>query len=258
MTTDPTTKPVVHTIPGAADIVVERDLPYTTDPTPLTFDLYRPLDAAAPGPMVVCVTGLPDPGVVQVLGKPLKDWTSYIDWARLIAASGIAAITYRNRVPADIHALVRHLRANAGALGLDPARLGVWSASGNVPTALAVIAHERPACAALLYGYLLDLDGATTVAEASARYYFAVPPVSLDALPPDRPLLIVRAGRDATPGLDATLLAFIAAARARQLAVTLLDLPDAPHAFDLVDDSPATHIAIEDILAFLRRNLGAA
>jgi len=30
----------------------------------------------------------------------------------------------------------------------------------------------------------------------------------------------------------------------------------APHAFDLVDDTPTTHRVIEDILAFLGRSLG--
>ena len=101
-------------------------------------------------------------------------------------------------------------------------------------------AREPLACAALLYGYLLDLDGATSVAEAAAQFHFAVPPVSLDELPRQLPLLVVRAGRDAMPGLDATLQRFVTAARAREvpLALTLIDHAKAPHAFDLMDDTP--------------------
>jgi len=256
MTTDFTSKELVHTIAGAADVAVERDHVYTTDQGPLGFDLYRPPQATTPCPAVVFVSGLPDPGVVAMLGKPLKDWASYVGWARMVAASGIAGITYTNRGPADGAALVRHLRANAGTLGLDPARIGIWACSGHVPTALALIARERPACAALLYGYMLDLDGATSVAEAVAQFHFAVPPVSLDELPRDMPMLVVRAGRDVTPGLDATLQRFVAAAGARQLPVTLIEHAEAPHAFDLVDDSPRTHEVIEEVLAFLRRALG--
>lgn len=254
MTTDFTSIPLVHTIPGAADIAVERH-PYATERGPLGFDLYRPHQQDTPAPVVVFVSGLPDPGVVALLGKPLKDWASYVGWARMVAAAGIAGVTYLNREPGDVVALVRHLRDHAGELGLDPARIAVWACSGNVPTALGLLARERFSCAALLYGYMLDLDGATDVADAARQYHFAVPPVGLDDLPRDVPLLLVRAGRDVTPGLDVTLRRFAVAARARGLPVTVLDHLEAPHAFDLVDDSPATRDAIEQVLAFLRREL---
>ncbi|MCU0687815.1 MAG: alpha/beta hydrolase [Polyangiaceae bacterium] len=258
MTADFTSKELVHSIEGAADVVVERHHVYQTEAGPLGFDLYRPAPAggARPSPALVFVSGYPDPGLAAMLGKRLKDWASYAGWARLVAASGIAGVAYENREPADVVALVRHLRANAEALGLDPARIGVWACSGNVPTALGLVASERPACAALLYGYTLDLGGATHVADAAARFHFARPPVSLDELPRETPLLVVRAGRDEMPGLDETLVRFVAAARERGLPLTLLDHPDAPHAFDLVDDSPKTHETIDGVLAFLRRTLG--
>jgi dienelactone hydrolase len=255
MTTDFTSKPLVHTIPGADDVLVERDHTYPTEQGPLGFDLYRPLHATGPSPAIVIVSGLPDPGVVAMLGKPLKDWASYVGWARMIAASGVAAILYTNRTAADVTALTGHLRANAGALGLDPDRIGVFAMSGHVPTALGLIARERFACAALVYGYLLDLDGATLVADAAKQFYFAVPPVTLDELPRAMPMLVVRAGQDATPGLDETMTRFVAAARARGLALSVIEHAQAPHAFDLVDDSPRTHEVIDEILAFVRDRL---
>jgi dienelactone hydrolase len=256
MTIDMTSKGLVHTIAGAAGVAVERDHVYTTDHGPLGFDLYRPPRATAPCPAVVFVTGYPDPGAAAFFGKPLKEWASYTDWARLVAASGIAAILYANRDPADVGALWRHLRANAAALGIDAERIGVWACSGNVPNALGLIARERVACAALLYGYMLDLDGATVVADAAAQFHFAVPPASIDEIPRELPMLVVRAGRDVMPGLDASIQRFAAAARARGLPLTLLDHPEAPHAFDLVDDSPETHRVIDEVVAFLRRALG--
>lgn len=254
MTIDFTSKPLVHTIAGAADVAVERHI-YTTQQGPLDFDLYRPAHATAPSPALVFVSGYPDPGMAAMFGKPLKDWTSYIGWARMVAASGVAGIAYLNRTPQDVVALLHHLRKNAAALQIDPARIGVWACSGNVPTALALAAREPLACAALLYGYLLDLDGTSSVAEAAAQFHFAVPAVSLDELPRELPLLVVRAGRDAMPGLDATLQRFIAAARARNLRLTLIDHAEAPHAFDLMDDTPATHAVIEETLEFVRRTL---
>lgn len=255
MTTDMTSKGLVHTIDGAADVAVERHHSYTTEQGPLAFDLYRPPHAGALSPAVVFVTGYPDPGAAAFFGKPLKDWVSYTDWARLVAASGIAGVTYLNREPADVVALVRHLRASAGALAIDPERIAVWSCSGNVPSALWLMARERVACAALLYGYTLDLEGATAVADAARQFHFAAPPVSLDELPRESPILVVRAGRDQTPGLDDTLRRFIAAARAHELPLTVIDHAEAPHAFDLVDDSPETRSVIEQVLAFLRRAL---
>lgn len=256
MTTDPTSMPLVHTIPGAADVTVERHHRYATEAGPLAFELYRPPQAAGPSPAVVFVSGFPDPGMTAMLGKPLKDWASYIGWGRLVAASGMVGVTYANREPGDVRALVGHLRAHAADLGIDAQRIGVWACSGNVPTALALVAHARPACAALLYGYMLDLDGATHVAEAAARFHCAVPPVSLDELPPAMPMLVVRAGRDTTPGLNVTLDRFVAAARSRGMAVTLIEHAEAPHAFDLMDDTPASRAVIDEVLAFLRRALG--
>jgi acetyl esterase/lipase len=164
-------------------------------------------------------------------------------------------ITYLNHEPADARALLRHLQCNADALGIDSERIGIWACSGNVPNALGLLANEKVRCAALLYGYMLDLDGATDVAEAAARFHFAAPQTSIQDLRRDVPMLIVRAGRDETPGLEQALQRFVHHARAVELNVTLLDHPDAPHAFDLLDDSPRTHEVILEVLAFLRRTL---
>lgn len=254
--TDFTTVPVVHTVPGADAVTVERDRPFTADPAPPTFDLYRPPAAAAPCPAVIFVSGYPASGLAQLTRTSLKDWASYVGWARMIAASGIAAITYTGRTADDASTLIRYLRSHADALGLDPSRIGVWACSGHVPAALGVIAHDQPACAALLYGYLLDLDGARHVADAAAQFGFAVPPVTLAELPRALPILVVRAGRDAMPGLEPTLQRFVAAAHQREMAVSLLDHPTGPHAFDLVDDTPETRAVIDGVLAFLRRSLG--
>ena len=250
---DPTRMPLVHVPAGAAGVTVETHS-YPTAHGDLPFHLYRPPGAATPRGAVVFVSGYPDPGMIAMLGTPLEDWASYVDWARAVAATGLVAITYRNHEPADVAALIDHLRGAGAALGVDPARIGAWACSGNVPTALAALARHRLAAAALLYGYALDLDGATEVAAAAAQFHFATPPVGLDALPA-APLLVVRAGADATPGLVPSLDRFVAAARARGLPVTVIDHADAPHAFDLVDDSPRTRAVIEEVLGFLERAL---
>ncbi|MEJ7602025.1 MAG: hypothetical protein WKG01_29280 [Kofleriaceae bacterium] len=69
-------------------------------------------------------------------------------------------------------------------------------------------------------------------------------------------MLIVRATRDTTPGLDETLVAFLAAARER-LALTVIEHPG-PHAFDLREDTPESCAVIEQVVEFLRQRLQLA
>lgn len=256
MTIDFTSAGLVCGSDEAERVTVEREHVFISEGGgPLAFELYRPPGAEGPRPAVLFVSGYPDPGLVAMLGKPLKDWTSYRQWARLVAASGLVGVTYANHEPGDVVALVRHLRADAAALGIDPERLGVWACSGNVPTALGLVAREQVRAGALLYGFTLDVDGATEVADAARQFHFALPAVTLAELPRDAPLLVVRAGLDATPGLDASLQRFLAAAQARGLPITRIDHSEAPHAFDVVDDSPASRRVIADVLAFLRDTL---
>ena len=99
----------------------------------------------------------------------------------LIALSGMVAIAYTNREPvADLRALFEHIHDHAGSLRIDPTRVGVMAVSGNVPTALTTImqdATRTPACAVSGCGCLLDLDGATDVADAARQFGFANPDV---------------------------------------------------------------------------------
>ena len=245
---DLTKKPVVLSLAGTDAIAAQEDLAFTaTDGHPLAFDLYSPSE---PGrPVVVFVSGFPDPG-----GK-LKRMAAYPSWARLVAASGMAAVTYANREPvADLSRLLAHLRH--AALGVDGARVALWACSGNVPTALATLAHEPVVCAALLYGYCLD-DASGALAQAAARFGFlaATRGLSLDDLPRALPLHLVRAGRDEMPGLNSTIDALVAAALARDQPLGVDNVAGAPHAFDLIDDRDASRAAIARVLAFLRCHL---
>jgi dienelactone hydrolase len=257
---DPSKQRIVYRLPGMDAVGVRRDLPFEgTDGNALALDVYHPPDSGDVRlPAVVFASGYPDPGMEQVLGFKLKQMGAYISWAELVAASGLAAITYTNTEPvADLGALLRHLRENAASLGLDSERIGLWACSGNVPNALWALMSERFACAALCYGFMLDLDGATGVADAAKTFFFANPCAgrSVSDLPDDLPLLIARAGADENPGLNDSIDRFAAEALARDLPVTVVNHAGAPHAFDLVDDSEATREVIRQIVAFLRFRL---
>jgi dienelactone hydrolase len=250
----------VLTLPGMHAVAVRTGVRYRdADGTALGMDLYYPPDAGtAPLPAVVFVSGYGDAGAEQMLGRKLKDWEIYRDWARLVACAGLVAITYENANPAEDAAhVVEYVRAQASTLGIDPERIGLWSASGNVPNALALLVRSAEIrCAALLYGYTLDLEGGTAVAEAARRWGFvdAMAGRPLEALP-SVPLLLVRAGRDDLPGINETMDRFVASALRRGLPVTLVSHADAPHAFDISDDTESSRAVMRQVLGFLRSHL---
>jgi dienelactone hydrolase len=259
-----TLKPVLFELPRMGDVRVHRDVAYAAaDGSRLTMDVYLPPDAA-PGarpPAVVIVEGYPDSGAEALLGCKLKDMACYGCWARLIGASGLAAVAYTNREPAaDLDALLAHLQRHGAELGIDARRLGVLAFSGNVPLALSFLmtkGREPVKSAVLVYGYTLDLDGATGVAEAAAQWGFANPAAgkSVADLPRDLPLLIVRAGKDETAKLNEGIDAFVASALALNRPLTLVNHSTGPHAFDLLDDSAATRDAVRTALSFLQTHL---
>jgi len=242
-------------------VTVRRDLPWHgTDGREVTFDIYQPSKAERPTPAVLFVTGYPDAGVQRMLGCNAKDMESYDGWGRLIAASGLAAVAYVNHEPiADAHAILAYVRRNALALGIDAARIGVWACSGNVPNALSLLidASPRLACAALSYGYMLDLDGSTAVADAAGAWRFVNPGAghTVDDVPGDVPIFIARAGRDGTAGLNDSIDRFVSKALALNRPVTVLNHHTAPHAFDTLDDSELSRAVIRQMLSFLRLHL---
>lgn len=259
-----TKKGVVYQMPGVDSVAIRRDVEYqVTEAGALTMDIYYPPDAkgGARIPAVIIVAGYPDQGFQKALGCKFKEMGSSISWGRLTAASGMAAITYTNREPAsDFHALLQYVRGNAAQLGIDENRIGLWASSGNVPLALSALiekAGDYLKCAVLCYGYMLDLEGGTGVADAARTFGFVNPCAgkTVDDLPRDTPLFIVRAGQDEMPRLNETLDRFVAGALACNLPITLANHAAAPHAFDLFYDSEATREIIRQILAFMRFHL---
>ena len=256
---------VVYMLPGMEAVAVRRDEPYrVTDAGPLTMDLYYPPDskAGARTPAVIFVTGFSDVGAEQMLGCKFKEMGSFVSWAQLVAASGLVAITYANREPGDVHAVLHHAQQNAASLGIDGNRIGIWACSGHGPNALSVLMkHGRDglACAVLAYAYTLDLDGSTRIADAAKQFRFVTPAAgkSGNDLPRDLPLFVARAGQDEMPGLNDALDRFVATAMTANLPVTVINHALGPHAFDLFDDTRISRDIVKQVLAFLRFHLSA-
>jgi hypothetical protein len=104
---------------------------------------------------------------------------------------------------------------------------------------------------------MLDLDGATGVAEASQMFRFTNPNAgkSVADLPGDLPLFIVRAGQEQFGGLNDSIDRFVARAVVDNRPITFVNHTTGPHAFDLLHDSDASRAIIRQVLTFLRSQL---
>ena len=260
-----TKKRVVYRMPGEDGVTIRRDIEYrATDAGVLTMDIYYPPDSESGArlPAVVFVMGYSDIGAQSIFGCKFKEMESFISWAKLTAASGAVAITYTTgkEPAADVHALLQYVRGNAEELAIDDNKIGLWACSGHTPNALGVLMREGGdylKCAVMCYGIMMDLDGSTDVAEAARTYRFANPCAgkSIDDLPQDKPLFIVRAGQDHFPHLNEAIERFLARALTRNLPVTFTNHPDGPHSFDILHDSETSREIIRQILAFMRFHL---
>ncbi len=253
-------KGLVYDIPEAATVEVRRDLEFIgADGGTLSMDIYLPPGARGSLPVVVLVNGYKDEGAQKIFGCGFKGMESNISWARLIAASGMAAVMYTNREPAaDFLAILSHLQRNGAAIGIDAGRLGLWASSGHVPVALSALMRDAaiyPRCAALLYGFTLDLDGGAGVANNAKQFGFATPCAgkTVDDLAPDVPVFLARAGKDQFSGLNDAMDRFVARGLAANLPITLVNHASGPHAFDLFDASDTSRTIITNVIEFLKR-----
>jgi hypothetical protein len=246
-------KKAVLTLPGMDDVRVKSGA-YHTGFEDLAMDVYYPPNATGAVPVVVIAFGYPDPP------GQIREYGPMTSWARLLAASGMASVIYAtNDCRENIHAVLRHLRANAGALAIDGTRIAVWGISASVSVALSALMRDANLrCAALICGYTMDLDGSTAIASMAKEYLFtdACAGTSVEDLPGDVPMLFVRAGREHFPGVNEALDKVVARSIARNLPITLVNHATGGHSFAFDEDNELSREMIRRVLAFLAFHLG--
>ena len=247
-------KKVVYRLPAIDALPAPRDLTYrSTSGSSLPMQVHYPSSSSGRLPVVLVPLGYPDPEA------GVRRYGPVTSWVQLLAASGMAAVIYGAEAPdTDLHAALRHLRADAEPLGLDTTRLALFATSGSVAVALSALMHDSHVrCAALLYGYTMDLDGSSAVADMSRQFGFvnACAGRSVYDVPDDVPMLFVRAGREQFPGLNDALDRVIAGALTRNLPFTLINHATGAHGFDLDDDTEVSRGIIRQVLVFLRLHL---
>jgi dipeptidyl aminopeptidase/acylaminoacyl peptidase len=217
------TRRVLYETAGAIGITPQEFTFRGSDGEPLAGRIYLPASNDR-SRIVVIVESYPDPGFVKQVGCRFMDMQWSISMAQLVAASGLAVVTYANRQPApDLAALIDYLGAAS--------RVGFWATSGHAPVAISML--DRAECAVLSNPVT---RGVATIAA-------------------NVPMFVIRSGKDETPGLNESLDRFVAAMLAENRQIAVVNYPDGPHSFELYHDNAATRLILRQALEFLRAQL---
>lgn len=230
----------------------------------LSMDVYYPagIQRDTTYPTLVFVLGYPDSTMLRMIGTKLKDMGAYTSWARLVTSVGLIGINYETQQPdVDLEDLLAYLQTNGASLKIDSKRIGFWSCSANVPTAISALsqsARENIKCAALLYGMMQTPDQKfqaqiDSLSEAVGFYSRQLEPIK--QIRTDIPYFVVRAGRERFKGLNETIDHFVSQSTSLNAPITLINYANGRHAFDIYDDNDESRYIIQQTLVWLQKNL---
>jgi acetyl esterase/lipase len=259
--------PVVFTVPGMESVRVASDRVYREaareGEESLRADVYTPA-SGGPFPVVVFVHG----GFPDGLDISPKSAGQYTSWGRLVAASGMAAVTFNHRLrmspqgivrlgeaASDLTSLIGWIRRHGAELSLDSRRLAVFAVSAGGPLLNVALGEPGLRCLVDYYGFLdvHDLDWfARARAATPGSSWSLIDALDREGLPP---ILIARAGRDTVPRMKETIDRFVAKALSVDAPLTLLNHATGEHAFDLQNDDPRSREIIAATLRFLQVHL---
>jgi hypothetical protein len=256
---------VVYNVAGMDNVIVKKDIPYQDNTgSALKMDIYYPLkfDFKNKIPAVVIVLGYPDIAGKKLLGSEFKNYSQYISWCRIIAASGMAAIVYESVNPEkDIISLSEYLKANSEKLKIDIGKIGAYSCSAHTITAMAYIlstSNNFIKCAVNYYGLILAGDNKfmPQIDTISKQMGFMTPKIPKpEEWRKDVPIMIVSSGKDYVPFSNPSVADFVSKAIVQNLPVTLIHYADGLHVFDALDDNETTRMIIKTTLDFWKFHL---
>jgi acetyl esterase/lipase len=235
--------PVVYSVPGADKVKVRRDLTYKKSDDPnLRMDVYLPpgLSPKDRRPAVLFIHG----GAGSQF-RP-KDWGIYVSYGKLIAASGLVAVTFTHRLgfprtlisegASDVSDAISYVRANADALQIDRDRLCLAAYSAGGPL-LSDALREKPhyvRCLVAVYAFL-DIhqsehhrqhETPDTIKRFSPITYLDT---EAGRIPP---MFVARAGLDQIPTMNDSIDRFIRESLARNAPIEFMNHPEGVHGFD--------------------------
>jgi hypothetical protein len=226
----PTPRLAFH-LPGADSVRIIRDQAYKQGATaPVQYDLYLP-NVTRRGPMPVVVIFNAGQGVGRTLSLNVA-------WARLLAGTGLAAVTYDSDTSGAVRnfdALTRALERDATSHGVAVTRMALWAGSGNVSVALPIAS-----------------DSTRRNIRVAAMYYGAA---TVPSFRKDLPFQLVRVGLD-QPGVLYRQDSLISRALAANAPIEVINHPSGEHPFE-EGRTPASARIVESTVAFLWHTIGA-
>ena len=211
-------------------------------------DIYWPADhETGTTPVIVFVHGGPIPADLR---PTPRDWPVYIGYGSLAASRGVVGVTVDHRLhspaalPAaadDVAAAVEHAR---GLAGVDPGRVALWFFSGGGLLAADWLSAPPPwlRCIAATYPVLAPLPGG----EPGARFR----PVDAVRAAGALPILLTRVGRERAD-IAATVAAFTAEAELHHARLSVIDVPDGQHGFDMLDHDESSRAAVSQAMSWV-------
>jgi dienelactone hydrolase len=260
---------VVYKIDGMDDVTVRNVEFRVVDGTSFTMDVYYPpdMDSTSPLPVVILTNGARDSRVKSVLPVGTREFDIYVDWAQLIAASGMIAVLYDSEQPDDLIELVSYIQQNANALQIDGERIATLGFSSNCAVGLSYImqtGREHVKAAAFYYCDMITPDGKFNAAidefnenmpgPGERGFYLTTELEPITLLRSDLPVLVVRTGEHG--GENPSIDHFVSQALVYAVPITLINYQEGMHGFDYQLDTTRSREIIAFTLQFLKSNLG--
>jgi dienelactone hydrolase len=219
-------------------VSIRKDIPYkASKEAPYLMDIFTPAGA---------VTSEGFPAVILIHGSAsaatrFKDSRAITSWGRLLAASGVAAVSFNWDCPrsSDVDDLLRRVRNDAKQLGIDRQRLCLFAFSGGASESVRAALRNGPNGVRCVVSYYGDMRRATR--EIAGVQSAKIPPV-----------LVAKGGRDDLVPAE-WIDGFVTRARDKGVSVTTLVHPSGAHAFDLHVDPQSREIVRQTVDFILNR-----
>jgi len=257
-------KRLVYQVPGMKDVIRRPGIVFHSEAgSDLKLDLFLPPRPWKDDrlPLVVLISGYPDPAIKKYYGVNQKDLGLFDSWAELIAASGMIAVTYESeRSASETDRAIAFLRKNAGVYRIDPERMAVFGCSANALTAQSLMQEPDAGikCAVLYYPILATPGGkdADIIAASAKRYGFYWTDLKkIRRIPREIPLFVVSVGKESHPEVKSTTDHFVREAMSQGIPLTFVHYAEGQHDFDVLDDTPESRAVIRQTVDFLKLHL---
>ncbi len=216
-------------------------------------DVYRPAGDSSGGllPAIVFVHGGPLPPGME---SGPRDWPVFVGYGSLAAehkAVGVVA-EHHFRTADDCASAVdeisRAVEKARSLPGVDPERIAMWFFSGGAVLAADWLRDAPPWLACLAFSYPVLVPPVEWGIDDRFRPAAAVE--SAD----DLPILLTRVGLE-RPEFASGVEEFVSITRSHGADLTIVDVPNGRHAFDMLDHTDASRSAVLTAMAWVVERL---